>query len=402
MFLLFLVAGCSEPGFVMPMPDSGAMPGSDAGSMPTGDGGPGRLDTGADAWTETNAPMGEMPDAGTVTDSGEPCLGVCPDAGVAAGDAGSAPDSGPHDAGTDAGPPADTSRVVQFALGADHTCVLRTSGNVRCWGSGFDSSPTYYYGPVWTNAVSIASNRGRVCAMLTDGTVSCSIGGTPTPVTAPTMDTIAPQCGITTAGAVRCWDLADYVSEPVPAIGDAVAIDQYGRPESGYGTTTCAVRSDWTTVCWGAAPGAVQPGHAPFTSGIDEVALGRTQVCVRAYGLVWCWNASTEPMVVGHGVVDLDVGRAHGCALTSAGRVSCWGQNDRGQLGRVPGGLGPTYPADLVMFEGSPMDAIAIGTGEDHACAALRDGRIACWGRRVGLGAGPDGSTATVVSADRY
>jgi alpha-tubulin suppressor-like RCC1 family protein len=76
---------------------------------------------------------------------------------------------------------------------------------------------------------------------------------------------------------------------------------------------------------------------------------------------------------------ELIAGRLHTCGRLVAGPVYCWGDNHLDQLGRdtaplVAGGCGE------VRLAGARLDAVALGVGRDHSCAALRDGRVICWG----------------------
>jgi hypothetical protein len=74
----------------------------------------------------------------------------------------------------------------------------------------------------------------------------------------------------------------------------------------------------------------------------------------------------------------------HTCALLVDGHVKCWGANQNGQLGVTVafvgdrrGSMGDALPAiDL----GTGRRARSIAIGSDHACAALDDGSVKCWG----------------------
>jgi alpha-tubulin suppressor-like RCC1 family protein len=88
----------------------------------------------------------------------------------------------------------------------------------------------------------------------------------------------------------------------------------------------------------------------------------------------------------------VSVGLDHGCAVTPAGGVECWGDNAFGELG-VPGLASSSTPVAAQLPAG--WHAVAVAVGEDHTCALLADGGIGCWGRdqfgQLGDGAGDTG-----------
>src|SRR5262249_12867127 len=82
------------------------------------------------------------------------------------------------------------------------------------------------------------------------------------------------------------------------------------------------------------------------------------------------------------------------CALTSGGTVECWGQNEAGELGT--GSISDSRlnavskPGPVVGLAG----ATAIGIGDQHACAVLGGGGVACWGGNLGGQLGNGAQTA--------
>ncbi|NDE60266.1 MAG: RCC1 repeat-containing protein, partial [Acidimicrobiia bacterium] len=76
------------------------------------------------------------------------------------------------------------------------------------------------------------------------------------------------------------------------------------------------------------------------------------------------------------GVTAVAVGEYHTCALTSAGAVKCWGNNDRGQLGD---GTRTTRTAPVAV-SGLTSGVTAITAGEYHTCALTSAGAVKCWG----------------------
>jgi hypothetical protein len=93
-------------------------------------------------------------------------------------------------------------------------------------------------------------------------------------------------------------------------------------------------------------------------------------------------------------------GSDHVCAALLDGTVRCWGCNAYGQLGdgTKTSRISPVALSGL----GSVRTLEGIATGERHACAALKDGSVKCWGSNVygqlGDGTTTEKTTPTSVS----
>ena len=85
----------------------------------------------------------------------------------------------------------------------------------------------------------------------------------------------------------------------------------------------------------------------------------------------------------------VSTGTHHACALTSAGKAYCWGNDANGQAG------------DGAPFQGKVLTPVAVQTeavftrisaGGYHSCALTAAGALYCWGRNVEgqLGHGSD------------
>jgi alpha-tubulin suppressor-like RCC1 family protein len=110
---------------------------------------------------------------------------------------------------------------------------------------------------------------------------------------------------------------------------------------------------------------------------------------------------STSSLGTGRTAVAISSGEWHACALLDDGSVSCWGKNNDGQLGdgTTIDRLTPTQTSNL----GTGRTAVAISSGYAHTCAILDDGSVSCWGwnnyGQLGDGTTTDRSTPTQTSS---
>jgi alpha-tubulin suppressor-like RCC1 family protein len=158
-----------------------------------------------------------------------------------------------------------------------------------------------------------------------------------------------------------------------------------------------------------------------------DVAVGDGFSCiVRENGTVSCWGRNEKgqlgtgdtqhsglpkSVVVGEGedaeelggVVQISAGQEFVCALRDDDSVWCWGANESGQLGTgtyLSGGV----ETSAVLVSGLG-DAAQVTTGASHACALLHDGSARCWGGggtsyALGGGSTPSGRLVTVLTGD--
>lgn len=188
--------------------------------------------------------------------------------------------------------------------------------------------------------------------------------------------------------------------------------------------TSCAVIADGSVKCWGANLAgqlgtlSVQQSATPLTvagvSNATQVSVGgiRTEAAACAVstdGRVRCWGypigvwsngrPRTTPTVVPgiEGATKVAVGWGHACALTSTG-VKCWGHNEYGQLGNGSTALLSSTPVTVTGLPGTTFD---IDAGWSHTCATSSDGRVRCWGwnkwGQLGDGTTENRRTATPV-----
>jgi alpha-tubulin suppressor-like RCC1 family protein len=117
-------------------------------------------------------------------------------------------------------------------------------------------------------------------------------------------------------------------------------------------------------------------------------------------GRVYCWgennsgqlgnNSTTDakaPIAVsttgifsGKTIVDVAAGIQHSCALTSEGKVGCWGDNGSGQLGDNTT-TDRKVPTAVYEEAGALLNAqvTALGGGANRSCA-IANQKSYCWG----------------------
>jgi alpha-tubulin suppressor-like RCC1 family protein len=175
--------------------------------------------------------------------------------------------------------------ATQVSTGAYHTCALRRTGKVSCWGGkhgrdGRFSSPVPREVSDLGDATEIAAGAEHTCALRKTGVVVC--------------------WGMNGAGQLGDGTWSDH--EPpteVRGLRDVIAI-------SSASNHTCAIAGDRSVKCWGAnehgqlGDGTTEPRNAPtLVPGLSDV----------------------KQISTGHRMT---------CAQTRAGQVSCWGELDRG------------------------------------------------------------------------
>lgn len=137
----------------------------------------------------------------------------------------------------------------------------------------------------------------------------------------------------------------------------------------------------------------------PFQAPITQIVAGAVpSYAVLSDGTVWGWTDFPQPpdlpqhdgsywsvegptpvLVPGlQDVTQVAFRFRHGCALHRDKTVSCWGENESGQLA-TGDYIGRWSPTRVEGLEG----AVEIDVGEQHSCARLEDGTVACWGTRA-------------------
>ena len=298
--------------------------------------------------------------------------------------------------------------IQQIAVADTHVCALTTEGGVKCWGGN-------YLGQLGDGST-IHRNTPVDVVGLTSGVIA---------ITADQSHT----CALTELGAVKCWgnnetgQLGDGTTEDRGIPVNVLGLDIGVKSITAGGGHTCALTALDKVQCWGrnnlgqlgdgTISGYFEPKTTPVDvvglgSGVTAISAGRSHTCALTNdGGVKCWGLnssgqlgdntggagstkSTPVDVVGlnSGVDAISAGGSHTCALTTAGGVKCWGQNDLGQLGD-DSTTNKNTPVDVIGLNGS---AVGLSTGVNYTCAQDSAGGVMCWGRNI-YGTLGDGST---------
>ena len=239
-----------------------------------------------------------------------------------------------------------------------HTCALTSAGDVKCWGNNSfgqlgDGTTSHQNAPV-----DVAGLDGGVTA------VAAGHGHT---------------CALTTVGGVKCWG-----SNIVGQLGDGTltesnvpvdVLDDEGNPLSGVVAIaagqfhTCLLTTAGGVKCWG----------LNYSGQLGDGTSGENNVS----------STPVDVLGLESGVEAIAPGGIHTCALATSGGVKCWGWNKHGQLGAATTELCPSFGVDSSTDPCSttPVDVTgmtdgveAVAAGDSHTCALTTAGRVRCWG----------------------
>ncbi|HMV65209.1 MAG TPA: hypothetical protein PKA64_00065, partial [Myxococcota bacterium] len=217
----------------------------------------------------------------------------------------------------------------------------------------------------------------------------------PTQSSAYNGDTI--PAGQVTAGTWVCTvtpnDGADDGPDGADSALVAVGVTWSGLLGDGGGNRTCVILEDGGVRCAGDNAGGL------LGLSMRDDLLTNTTV----FGETLVDGASdTRAIELGANerIAQVAVGPRHACALWERGDVTCWGMNDRGQLGVGSTDTRGDRAGELGLFAqaidfGTAAAPVQVVAGDAHTCARFDDGSVRCWGYgnagRLGIG-----STTTV------
>lgn len=209
--------------------------------------------------------------------------------------------------------------VAAIATGENHSCALRTTGGVKCWGFNSDGQ--------LGDGSSANRNLPVDVVGLTAGATSVAAGA-------------RHSCAVTAIAGVRCWgsngsgQLGDgstvtkVVPVAVPGLPAAAIAVAAGESHS------CALLADGSVHCWG-------------NNGSGQIGPNAAQS-----------SQTAVPVPIGAPAVSITAGYAHSCARLADGGAVCWGSSFSGQLGNGDAQLS-ALPRDVLVGDFTTATALA-------------------------------------------
>ena len=286
----------------------------------------------------------------------------------------------------------DMGEIRSISPGLRHTCAVRKTGAVYCWGRNFK-------GRLGIPDVT-QTERPDIVDLRNVADVAAGLFHT---------------CAVTRKGFVFCWgfngfgELGDGTQKNRPRPVEAKGLRDVKQLTT-YAHATCALDRHGKVWCWGGGGfgllgngdvnNRLRPTRVPGLSGVVQIDAGTFHACAATKtGQAWCWGANAVgetgngtpskavmkptrvPGLTGVVAVAAGGGLAsqkggHSCALLRDGTVRCWGLNHEGQLGDG------TQNKRLTPVAVKGLTGITqITAGYAHTCALDKNGQAWCWGR---------------------
>lgn len=210
-------------------------------------------------------------------------------------------------------------------------------------------------------------------------------------------------CVLSTKGQVKCWganqfgqlgsgDLEARGEQPY-TMGSHLALVDLGKNVIAENMCvgsqfSCVVSTLGAVKCWGAnGNGELGQGRSIYSVGNRRDEMG-DQLPFTSLGADFVAK-------------EVHCGKSFACALNTAGKVKCWGENYSGQLGVAPGisiaigrkkgEMGENLPYVPLKI---PVQQIAVGG--NHVCAASNE-TIYCWGKNSSGQVGVESSSTAIL-----
>ena len=306
--------------------------------------------------------------------------------------------------------------IIQISLGGSHSCALSYNGRVLCWGAGssgqlgnqatLDSNTPVVVvdssGSTLFDIVQVSSARVHTCALKESGEVLC--------------------WGRGSGGRLGLGTEVDQMEAHFVKMEDGSSISNISQISSGW-NHTCALNSDGKAFCWGygrngrlgsgsksnelAAVAVMDSDGSAALDDIAQIGAGASHTCaLKENRKVVCWGyggsgrlgrGDSSGSLVAQSVLNaggkvpeqkaffkrISAGEAHTCVTQEAflgtqGKAFCWGYGGDGQLGN-----NATANSSAPVQVGSLTTVQQVDTGNEFSCALMEDGGIYCWGRQA-------------------
>ena len=281
--------------------------------------------------------------------------------------------------------------VSKVVVGSSHTCALISNGSVMCWGQEYGGK----LGDGVERGTWDIATTPNYTAPLPDGRLAVDIG----------VDTSS-TCAVLDNGSISCWGFAAYTLlgndwiENQPNTGflfgediTVRSITTYGGHEGGFISGMCVILSNDTVSCW---HGSLKDSYSFSPHSPVMVAIGAQHACAllsdsslrcwgdNKFGQIGdgTWESKGDPIHIQgfdnqDSIISISAGSAITCAVTSSGKVYCWGSNSLGAVGD-----GTAYGLYEKPVKIDPLVNVTdiIYLSYYGYCAKYNDGHIGCWG----------------------
>lgn|GEM_PF-5931147 len=246
----------------------------------------------------------------------------------------------------------------------------------------------------------------------------------------PSWTTLTPKTictGAASTGQDYLINTTDYrttfrVNAPVLSSGK-YTITSVGTVQLLSGSTVVRSYQQTTKLMTSPATVIIHTTDGSHTAG-NAISIGATAACGTVDGQLYCWGSNSDgllglgvtdpsslggpyadginayapyqvPALANQTVTSVSVDYRHACAVTSSGKLYCWGNNDQGQLG-LGNYTAFNSPQLVTAFNGKTVTSVS--AGYQHTCAIVNS-QAYCWGDntygQLGIGGAFGGNKPT-------
>lgn len=285
----------------------------------------------------------------------------------------------------------DFKDIIQVASGKRHSCALKNSGEVFCWGDNLN----YQLGSLGND-----SSIPRQVPNLTN-VIAISAGGQHT-------------CALKKTGTVQCWGLNTFgqigqgIQSNQPRIASLKEIKELKNIKSiSLGENhSCALDQAGDIFCWGdnsegqLLVNNISESSLPiknsYIAKIAMISSGNQHICaLHVRGDVFCWGDNRSGQIGNKRIQNKTVvnlvqnlkniksiaaGGSSTCAINNESQVYCWGDNTFSQLGieNTLENKNAKLPIPFKVDHLQDMESLSVG--ENHVCGLTKSGTVKCWG----------------------